>query len=789
VGNQTLKQDPRGNRITMVYDAGNQLVGHRYPDGRRHTFTYDQVGNRTVLADPTGRTTTVYDDRNRPVRVTNPDDKAITYSYDAIGRRRTMVDPDDGVFTYTHDAAGRLHWMQNPQGQRTTFTYDGVGRHTQKDLAGGTVAKHSYFESGRLKVLLNSTSTGTIISSFTYTYDPSGNRTSVLESDGTGVAWRYDKTYQLVKEPRGTPTTTLTWDRLTADQWAAMTPDEWATMAATLQVDGSVYNTTYTYDPVGNRLVKEDSGAPTTYTYDAASELLTEEESSGVTTYTYDECGNRDTKETPSEITYYTWNEDNRMTEAEPVAGPVTFTYDAAGKRVGKQTSTDTKKFIYDFENLLQETDGSDTAQHEYTTTVEEYGDLVSEYDGTATSYHHYDALGSTDALTDPAQTSTDTWVYRAFGEVQSRTGTTDTPHSFVGRQRYYWDPEIDLYLLGAQTPYDPSTGRFVREDEVDADPNRYRYVGNNPVNAADPSGLQGCLMLSESPGITYKDYFKYIGCPAKPKVPRPAAKPQNCERIPWIERRKRLTEEELERLGRELRALERAASGTFVPLESGGAARCCVRAQEAKQSIAPVCEVAKHVGEYLKHALLSLAVGLSALGAGILAIVYGLPALAAACTVGAYAAIVLGTVMALVGVVYTLWELWSFGSERYQRGETWCQIILGALGDVTGISQLGAASCDTDIATGEHVVMCPKERGQAVGEGLTRLIAAIIALVSLARWGIRRLRFPSRRRMARLMRRAEKVHAVLDPIAQKQRTTAASKQMVVTSSVEVRVT
>ena len=473
----------------MVYDAVSQPIERRYPDGIRHTFSYDEVGNRTAMADPTGRTTTVYDDRNYPTRVTNPDDKSVTYAYDARGQRRTMTDPDGGLFTYTHDAAARLHWMENPQNQRTTFTYDGVGRQTQKNLTNGSVTKHSYFDTGRLKVLLNTTSTGTIISSFAYAYDPAGNRTSVLESDGTGVAWRYDNTYQLVNEARGTPTTTLTWDRLTADQWAAMTPDEWATMAAGLQVDGSVYNTTYTYDPVGNRLVKEDSGSRTTYTYDAGNELLTEDDGTDLTTYTYDECGNRDTKETPSEITYYTWNEDNRMTEAEPVGGAVTFTYDADGKRVGKATSAETKKFIYDFDNLLQETDGSDTTQQEYTTTVEEYGDLVSEYDGTSTSYHHYDALGSTDALTDPDQASTDTWVYRAFGEVQSRTGTTETPFTFVGKPGYYNDPEIELYFARARY-YDSATGQWLSQDPIAADENPYRYVHSDPVNGVDPTGL-----------------------------------------------------------------------------------------------------------------------------------------------------------------------------------------------------------------------------------------------------------------------------------------------------------
>jgi len=189
------------------------------------------------------------------------------------------------------------------------------------------------------------------------------------------------------------------------------------------------------------------------------------------------------------------------MTQAEPVAGPVTFTYDADGKRVGKATASETKKFIYDFENLLQETDASDTTQQEYTTTVEEYGDLVSEYDGTSTSYHHYDALGSTDALTDPAQTSTDTWTYKAFGEVLPGTGSDATPHAYVGRERYYRDTETDLCLLGLRY-YDADTGQFTSQDPAEADLNPYRYVWGNPVNATDPTGLQRCLMLSESPGI-----------------------------------------------------------------------------------------------------------------------------------------------------------------------------------------------------------------------------------------------------------------------------------------------
>ncbi len=40
---------------------------------------------------------------------------------------------------------------------------------------------------------------------------------------------------------------------------------------------------------------------------------------------------------------------------------------------------------------------------------------------------------------------------------------------------------------------YDPTIGRWISEDPIGfeaADPNLYRYVGNNPTNATDPSGL-----------------------------------------------------------------------------------------------------------------------------------------------------------------------------------------------------------------------------------------------------------------------------------------------------------
>jgi RHS repeat-associated protein len=189
-------------------------------------------------------------------------------------------------------------------------------------------------------------------------------------------------------------------------------------------------------------------------------------------------------------MTFYDWNEDNRMSVAQPPGGAVTLTYNADGQRVQKLTATDTTNFLYDFEKVLQETDAADTVQEEYTSTTNLYGDLLSGYDGTSTSYYEFDAVGSTDALLNDAGSAFDSWIYRAFGQAQSTSATTQ-PFTFVGKQGYYSDLETGLYLLRARY-FDYVLGRFINEDPsgYGPDPNLYRYTRNNPLNFTDPSGL-----------------------------------------------------------------------------------------------------------------------------------------------------------------------------------------------------------------------------------------------------------------------------------------------------------
>ncbi len=71
------------------------------------------------------------------------------------------------------------------------------------------------------------------------------------------------------------------------------------------------------------------------------------------------------------------------------------------------------------------------------------------------------------------------------FGATRSQSGASPSYWLFTGEQR---DADSGLYYLRARY-YDPSMGRFPGRDPLPFF-NRYAYVGNNPVNLVDPSGL-----------------------------------------------------------------------------------------------------------------------------------------------------------------------------------------------------------------------------------------------------------------------------------------------------------
>jgi RHS repeat-associated protein len=106
--------------------------------------------------------------------------------------------------------------------------------------------------------------------------------------------------------------------------------------------------------------------------------------------------------------------------------------------------------------------------------------------DGT-TLWLHHDQIGSTRTATDNAGAAVATWSYDPYGNQAAHTGTIDVPLGYTGQ---YTDPETGLQYLRARY-YDPATGQFISRDPLNAVTREaYGYVGGNPLNMVDPTGL-----------------------------------------------------------------------------------------------------------------------------------------------------------------------------------------------------------------------------------------------------------------------------------------------------------
>ena len=100
----------------------------------------------------------------------------------------------------------------------------------------------------------------------------------------------------------------------------------------------------------------------------------------------------------------------------------------------------------------------------------------------------HADDQGSIIAATDGSGAGINTMRYNEYG-----IGETSQYGRF-GYTGQAWLPEVGLYWYKARV-YSPQLGRFLQTDPVGyaAGPNWYNYVGGDPVNGTDPSGLFRC--------------------------------------------------------------------------------------------------------------------------------------------------------------------------------------------------------------------------------------------------------------------------------------------------------
>jgi RHS repeat-associated protein len=365
------------------------------------------------------------------------------------------------------------------------MTYDPAGRLAVKRFPDGNATSYSYDPASRLLSIL---SDGSKLPGIRYAYDLRGNRVSMDRTDDGVSRYQYDEISQLIK----------------------------AELA-----DGDVQ--TYTFDPVGNRLTLTDRRGVQAYSYDAADQLLQiestfnpqEPDTTGrlfvrsavpdtpnrpiyTTTYSFDAAGNELGYTGPgNRTTKHEFDTLNRLTSvSSPGSEPVIYQYDAEGRRaaIASQNGNIKERFLYSGlgRSVLADMDGKGEIKARYITMPG--GQLLARVDSSSNkpNYYHFDALGSTVAVTDAKGRVVSRSTYDPYGARRSHPATDDR-YGFVGNE-WVKDEGNGLMQMGARF-YRNDTGIFITRDIllfygllVPA----YSYARNNPLAIIDPSGFDG---------------------------------------------------------------------------------------------------------------------------------------------------------------------------------------------------------------------------------------------------------------------------------------------------------
>ena len=234
---------------------------------------------------------------------------------------------------------------------------------------------------------------------------------------------------------------------------------------------------TFTYDAAGNVTDAPDS----CFRYDTQNRLIIFNNNE----VTYDLDGNMLSNGSSLSCSY---DSSNKLI----TAGGHTYTYNGESVRIRNLCTDEDTTYTYDnnakLNRLLCKTTNGVTTKYVYGRG------LIGEEVGGAFKTYHFDARGSTIAITDASGNITDTFAYDTYGKLISRTGTSNVIFGYNGRDGVVTDKNGLIYMRARY--YSPAMKRFINADIIAGSIdnavtlNRFAYANGNPVSMVDPFGL-----------------------------------------------------------------------------------------------------------------------------------------------------------------------------------------------------------------------------------------------------------------------------------------------------------